>query len=84
MNATHFNLTESKKIDLTPSIARIISSAENFPEIASKALDSIHIKNKTSSTPVLGITGTGGAGKSSLVDELVRRFLIDFPKKPSG
>ena len=32
-------------------------------------------------TPVLGITGTGGAGKSSLVDELVRRFLVDFPDK---
>ncbi len=32
-------------------------------------------------TPILGITGTGGAGKSSLVDELVRRFLIDFPTK---
>ena len=45
MNATHFNLTESKKIDLTPSIARIISSAKT-PEIASKALDSIHRKIK--------------------------------------
>ena len=32
-------------------------------------------------TPVLGITGTGGAGKSSMVDEIVRRFLIDFPEK---
>ena len=31
--------------------------------------------------PVLGITGTGGAGKSSLTDELVRRFLVDFPEK---
>jgi len=31
--------------------------------------------------PVLGITGTGGAGKSSLTDELVRRFLHDFPEK---
>ena len=31
--------------------------------------------------PVLGITGTGGAGKSSLVDELARRFLVDFPDK---
>ncbi len=29
------------------------------------------------STPTLGITGTGGAGKSSLTDELVRRFRID-------
>jgi len=27
--------------------------------------------------PVLGITGTGGAGKSSLTDELVRRFRLD-------
>jgi len=30
---------------------------------------------------VVGITGTGGAGKSSLTDELVRRFLGDFPDK---
>ncbi|RSK40663.1 methylmalonyl-CoA mutase family protein [Mangrovimonas spongiae] len=66
------------------NIARVISSAENFPEIAKEALDRIHKKNKTSKTPVLGITGTGGAGKSSLVDELVRRFLIDFPEKTIG
>jgi methylmalonyl-CoA mutase len=31
--------------------------------------------------PVLGVTGTGGAGKSSLVDELVNRFLNDFPDR---
>lgn len=31
--------------------------------------------------PVIGITGTGGAGKSSLTDELVRRFMRDFPDK---
>ncbi len=66
------------------SIARIISSAENFPEVAKETLDTIHEKNKNSKTPVLGITGTGGAGKSSLVDELVRRFLIDFPNKTIG
>lgn len=65
-------------------IARVISSAENYPEVAKAALDKIHEKNKTSQTPVLGITGTGGAGKSSLVDELVRRFLIDFPEKTVG
>ncbi len=66
------------------SIARVISSAENFPDVAKSTLDRIHEKNKNSKTPVLGITGTGGAGKSSLVDELVRRFLIDFPEKTVG
>ena len=66
------------------AIARLISAAENFPEIAKSVFDEIHEKNKTSKTPVLGITGTGGAGKSSLVDELVRRFLIDFPEKTIG
>ncbi len=65
-------------------IARVISSAENFPEVSKKILEKIHIKNKTSKTPILGITGTGGAGKSSLVDELVRRFLNDFPEKTVG
>jgi methylmalonyl-CoA mutase len=66
------------------AIARIISSAENFPEVAAATLDKIHQINIDCKTPVLGITGTGGAGKSSLVDELVRRFLIDFPTKTIG
>ena len=66
------------------AIARIISAAENFPEVAKPALDAIHKMNENCKTPVLGITGTGGAGKSSLVDELVRRFLIDFPEKTIG
>ncbi|WP_249226794.1 fused isobutyryl-CoA mutase/GTPase IcmF [Alicyclobacillus mengziensis] len=39
------------------------------------------LKEKANQAPVLGITGTGGAGKSSLTDELIRRFLVDFPSK---
>jgi isobutyryl-CoA mutase len=58
------------------AIARLISAAENAPEENKAALDKIRKISSTSKTPVLGITGTGGAGKSSLVDELIRRFLM--------
>ncbi|KYG75729.1 methylmalonyl-CoA mutase [Roseivirga spongicola] len=66
------------------SIARIISAAENFPEDSQTVLEEVHKIADQVKTPVLGITGTGGAGKSSLVDELVRRFLIDFEDKKIG
>ncbi|MBE0503747.1 MAG: methylmalonyl-CoA mutase family protein [Desulfuromonadales bacterium] len=39
------------------------------------------IKAMTQDVPVVGITGTGGAGKSSITDELVLRFQRDFPEK---
>ncbi|ASS48054.1 MAG: methylmalonyl-CoA mutase [Candidatus Fluviicola riflensis] len=64
-----------------PSIARLISAAESFPELAVEAMKKVHEMAGGNHVPVLGITGTGGAGKSSLVDELVRRFLLDFPDK---
>ena len=62
-------------------IAQLISSAENNPEQTAPIIDSLSNKIEGKKAPVLGITGTGGSGKSSLVDEIVRRFLSDFPKK---
>jgi methylmalonyl-CoA mutase len=66
------------------SIARLISAAENFPDQHKDEIKAIREKAKNVDVPVLGITGTGGAGKSSMVDELVRRFLLDFPDKTIG
>ena len=60
------------------SIARGITKAEN----GEGNPDSKGKKEKTvGSTPVLGITGTGGAGKSSVTDEIVRRFLNNYTDK---
>lgn len=66
------------------AIARLISAIENFPEENKAWLEKIQKENETKTIPVLGITGTGGSGKSSMVDELVRRYLIDFPDKTIG
>jgi isobutyryl-CoA mutase len=68
------------------SIARLISAAENYYDLpeTQAALRKVKEQAATTHVPVLGITGTGGAGKSSLVDELVRRFLIDFKDKYIG
>src|SRR5690606_38847786 len=70
----------------TKSIARLISAAENYHDLpeTQAMLKKVHEDAAKSHTPVLGITGTGGAGKSSLVDEIVRRFLLDFKDKHIG
>ncbi|MBK8920682.1 MAG: methylmalonyl-CoA mutase family protein [Saprospirales bacterium] len=67
------------------AIARLITIAENAPDLfENEILPALQPDPSAGRPPVLGITGTGGAGKSSLVDELVRRFLLDFPAKTIG
>ena len=65
-------------IDNHVRIAQYISGAENYFDDHKKVFEEINQKATLSKAPVLGITGTGGSGKSSMVDEIVRRFLIDF------
>ena len=63
------------------AIASLITLAENDPEQFKKLeLKRTHLERGTNIVPVLGITGTGGSGKSSLVDEIVRRFLSETDK----
>ena len=68
---TAMKLEEAKDVRV---IARKITNAEN-------GVDNDNKKPGTETIPVLGITGTGGAGKSSVTDEIVRRFLNNFTNK---
>ncbi len=65
-------------------IARAITLAENGEDnskLISEILRLSENRQKGHLIPVLGITGTGGAGKSSVTDEIVRRFLNAFTEK---
>lgn len=58
------------------SLAQLITALEN-DEVDPALKQALHKQAETKRVPVLGITGTGGAGKSSLTDELIRRIRLD-------
>ncbi len=62
------------------AIARLISAVENYPEQNADWLSKLKAELPVGSCKVLGITGTGGAGKSSLVDEFILRYLRNYPE----
>ncbi|MGM9985903.1 MAG: fused isobutyryl-CoA mutase/GTPase IcmF [Bacillaceae bacterium] len=66
------------------SIAKLITLAENKAEVMVETNFDFSHEQTDKPIPVIGITGTGGAGKSSLTDELVRRFLNEFPTMHIG
>ncbi|WP_026695970.1 fused isobutyryl-CoA mutase/GTPase IcmF [Peribacillus kribbensis] len=79
-----------EKLDLLKAgdhqtVAQAITLAENQISLQDQTAASLEIleevKQQDNRVPILGITGTGGAGKSSLTDELIRRFLNEIPEK---
>ena len=57
-------------------LAQLITALENHG-LSDERVAAVHAAAKDVKTPVIGITGTGGAGKSSLTDELIRRIRLD-------
>jgi methylmalonyl-CoA mutase len=70
------SLSDSDRHARARALARLITGLENGV-VPPKLRDEMLAIAKKARVPVLGITGTGGAGKSSLTDELVRRFRVD-------
>ncbi|HWK23039.1 MAG TPA: fused isobutyryl-CoA mutase/GTPase IcmF [Ureibacillus sp.] len=80
LKGNYMDLFNQLSTDRPEILANLITAAEIGGDGQTMHLIE-EAKKQSKKTPVLGITGTGGAGKSSLTDELIRRFLREFPEK---
>ena len=80
LKGNYSELLEKVTTETPEILANLITAAENGQDPEIEAMLEL-ARKKSKNTPILGITGTGGAGKSSLTDELIRRFLQEFPDK---
>ncbi len=75
-------------VESSTAIARLVSYFEAHGSEDDAAVDALRkrlaLRRRGAAAPVIGFTGTGGAGKSTLVDELVRRFWTAHPDKSVG
>lgn len=71
----------TRMIEVTQSTDRSATDADSLPGRISAVERGESLPKGERQIPVVGLTGTGGAGKSSLTDELLRRLLADFPDK---
>jgi isobutyryl-CoA mutase len=75
------NITEEDILSGNPkALASVITAIENDNPQVTGLLNGLQQKCEDITVPVLGLTGTGGAGKSSLIDELIRRFKAYNPE----
>jgi len=65
-------------------IASLISKVENYPDVAKEIMEKVTADTQKTQVPIIGMTGTGGAGKSSMVDEIIRRFNDIYPELKIG
>lgn len=80
LKGNYKELLDKLTTDTPEILANLITAAENGGDAEIEEMLQL-ARTKSLNTPVVGITGTGGAGKSSLTDELIRRFLQEFPDK---